>query len=195
MGSRSDAQFIRDYLNGDEQSLEVLIQRYLTTVYRFVHGYVKNEQDAQDITQEAFVRAWRNFKKFAREKNFKPWILSIAKYASIDALKKKKAVAFSPFEDEDGENLLLEMLADTADLPSVVSEQKGIADILNRATGLLSPACKKVLSLRYRGDMTFLKISELLHAPLNTVKSRHRRGLMALKTILMRPEFTSQLSD
>lgn len=195
MESRSDVQLTRDHLNGDEQSLEVLIQRYLGMVYRFVYGYIKNEQDAQDITQETFVRAWRNLKKFDCEKNFKTWIFSIAKHATLDVLKKKKDFVFSSFEDEDGENLLFEMLADTADLSSVISEQKGIMDILNRAMGLLSPAYKRVLALRYREDMTFSKISEVLHEPLDTVKSRHRRGLVLLKTILMGPEFVNQFAD
>ncbi len=195
MESKSDAQLVINYVNGDEQSLEVLIQRYLNAVYRFVYGYIKNEQDAQDITQETFVRAWRNIKKFDCEKNFKTWIFSIAKHASIDVLKKKKAVAFSAFEDEDGENPLWEMLADMTPLASAVSEQKGIMDILNRAIELLSPAYNRVFSLRYREDMTFSKISEVLHEPLDTVRSRHRRGLRLLKTILIGPEFANQLAD
>ena len=82
-----DAQLVADYLNGDEQSLHLLIERYLKPVYRFVHSYVGSDLDAEDISQEVFVRAWRNLKKFDQEKSFKTWIFAIAKHASIDVLK------------------------------------------------------------------------------------------------------------
>ena len=124
MESKSDAELITKYLKGDEASLRILIERYLASVYRFVRGYVKNDSDAEDITQETFVRAWRNFHTFDHEKSFKTWIFAIAKHASIDALKKKKAINFSLFDNEDGDNILSEMLMDTGLLPDEILEKK-----------------------------------------------------------------------
>ncbi len=60
----SDQKLIVDYLKGDEKSLEILIHRYLKPIYGFVYRYVGSKQQAQDITQEVFVKAWRNLKKF-----------------------------------------------------------------------------------------------------------------------------------
>ena len=184
MEARNDAQLVADYLNGDEQSLHTLIEKHLKPVYRFVHSYVGSDSDAEAITQEVFVRAWRNLKKFDQEKSFKTWIFAIAKHASIDALKKKKAINFSAFDDENGDNALFETLTDTGLLPDEIFEKKSFAEILTGLTRLLSPAYQRVLSLRYQDDLTFAKISETLHEPLDTIKSRHRRALLVLKKIL-----------
>ena len=184
MEARNDAQLVADYLNGDDEPLRLLIERYLDPIYRFACTYVKSEQEAEDVTQEVFVRAWRNLKKFDQEKSFKTWVFAIAKHASIDALKKKKALNFSAFEDEDGDNALLEMLTDSALLPDEIVEKKSIADMLTAATALLSPAYQRVISLRYQDDLTFANISEALHEPLHTVKSRHRRAIALLKKIV-----------
>lgn len=194
MNETSDSLLIANYLNGDEKSLEILIERHLKSVYYLVYQYVGSEQDAQDITQETFIRAWRNLKKFDQQKNFKTWVFVIAKHAAIDVLKKKKVVMFSAFEDEHGGNSLLETLADEAPRADVISEQKGTMEILTKAMAPLSPAYKKVLSLRYYEDMTFSNISEVLHEPLDTVKSRHRRAVFMLKKILEGGEFASRLS-
>lgn len=195
MHDASDSRLITDYLNGDEQSLEILIERHLKPVYYFVYRYAGREQEAQDITQETFVRAWRNLKKFDQQKSFKTWIFTIAKHVAIDTLKKKKAIAFSAFEDENGENSLLETLADLAPRADMISEQKGTVEILKTAMAFLSPPYRRLFSLRYHEDMTFSKISELLHEPLDTVKSRHRRGIIMLKKILGGREFGSELSE
>ena len=77
MSMDSDQKLIADYLGGDEKALEILIYRYLKPIYSFVYRYVGNEQEAEDITQEIFVKAWRNLKKFNQNKSFKTWIFTI----------------------------------------------------------------------------------------------------------------------
>ncbi len=72
--SRLDEKLIADYLAGDEQSLELLIKQYLKPIYSFVSRYVGNGQEAEDITQEVFVRVWRSLKKFDQTKSFKTWV-------------------------------------------------------------------------------------------------------------------------
>jgi len=113
----SDYQLINNYLKGDEESLEILIQRYLKPIYSFVYRYIGNAHETEDITQEVFVRMWRNLRKFDQQKSFKTWIFAIAKNASLDFLKKKKAIPFSRFENEQGKNMLTETLADSSPLP------------------------------------------------------------------------------
>ena len=93
--NRSDEQLVWDYLKSDEKSLELLIRRYLKPIYSFVYRYVGKAHDADDVTQDVFVKVWRNLKKFDREKSFKTWIFAIAKNTAFDHLKKKKAIPFS----------------------------------------------------------------------------------------------------
>lgn len=187
MLNNTDKQLISNYLAGDEKSLEVLIKRYLKPIYSFVYRYVGNSQDAEDITQEVFVKIWRNLKKFDQNKSFKTWIFSIAKNTSIDWLKKKKAMPFSNFENEEGKNVLIETLTDPAPLPNEIFERAGIAKMLNTAMDQLTPKYRMVLFLRYNDHFNFREIAEALGEPLNTVKSRHRRALILLKKLITEP--------
>jgi RNA polymerase sigma-70 factor (ECF subfamily) len=184
MNSYSDKQLISAYLKGEEKSLEILIGRYLKPIYSFTSRYVGSTQDAEDITQDTFVKVWRSLEKFNPEKNFKTWIFSIAKNTCIDFLRKKKTIPFSRFEKENGENSLLETIADSLPLPSELLERKGMGEALTKALESLSPQYRMVLFLRYNDHFTFREIAETLGEPLHTLKSRHRRALIMLKKIL-----------
>jgi len=207
MDNRPDRQLIADYLKGDEKSLEILIKRYLRPIYGFVCRYVGNSGDAEDITQDIFIKVWRNLKKFNPKKNlapyrtdsasvatsakeagsgsgFKTWIFSIAKNTCIDFHRKKKAIPFSRFEDEKGENILTKTLFSSAPLPDELSERRSVAQILQSAVEKLLPKYRLVLSLRYSDNLNFREIAERLKEPLDTVKSRHRRALIILKKLL-----------
>jgi RNA polymerase sigma-70 factor (ECF subfamily) len=184
MENRADKKLIADYLKGDEKSLEILVGRYLKPIYGFTYKYVGNSQEAEDITQETFVKVWKNIKNFDKSKSFKAWIFSIAKNAAIDFLKKKKAMQFSDLEDEKGENILAEKFVDSSLLPNEILERKDLTRALLKAMGKLLPKHRKVLLLRHKDDLTFREISQRLNEPLNTVKSRHRRGLISLKKLI-----------
>jgi len=193
MSTSSDEKLIANYLVGNEKSLEILIHRYLKPIYSFVCRYVGNKQEAEDITQEVFVRVWRNLKKPAlslskgfdpKKGKFKTWIFSIAKNASIDFLKRKKAIPFSKFENEKGKNTFVETLINPAPLPDKLFEQASIGEILNKAMNNLTPKYRMVLFLRYNDHFTFREIAEALVEPLNTIKSRHRRTIILLKKLL-----------
>src|SRR3990167_1769993 len=146
---KSDQQLVADYIQGDEASLELLIRGYLKPIYSFTYRYAGNAQDAEDITQEVFVKVWRHLKGFNRQKSFKTWIFSIAKNACIDFLKKKKTTPFSEFENEEGENMIIETLADPSPLPPELFERAGIAQILAAAMERLSSKYRIILFLRY----------------------------------------------
>jgi len=180
----SDQKLIADYLAGDEKSLEILIHRYLKPIYSFVYRYVGDEQEAEDITQDVFLKAWRNLKKFDQKKKFKTWIFSIAKNTSIDFLRKKRTIPFSDFENEKGENIFAGTLADKNPLPDELFRRAGIAEIISAAINQLAPKYQIVLSARYHSQSTFREIAENLNEPLHTVKSRYRRALVMLRKLL-----------
>ena len=184
MRNSPDSQLIANYLSGDEKSLELLIEKHLKPVYRFVYRYVGNAQDAQDITQDAFVKAWRNLRKFDRQKSFKTWIFAIAKNTAIDFLKKRKAVSFSEFESKEKRNTLVESMADPSPLPHELFEKGAIAQMLTLAINRLSPRYRTVVLLRHTEELAFREIAESLQEPINTVKSRYRRALVLLRKSL-----------
>src|SRR3989344_8280779 len=169
MSINTDENLIRNYRKGDEKSFEILIQKYLKPLYNFVYHYVGNYDDAQEVVQEVFTRVWKYSKKFNAEKSFKTWIYAIAKNAALDFLKKKKALPFSAFEDEKGENIIFNTLADPDPLPLEILERKDLARELSQAVQQLPLPYREVILLHYNGQFTFQEISQTLREPLNTI--------------------------
>lgn len=173
-----DKKLIQQYLKGDEKSLEVLVKKYLKPIYSFSYKNVGNQEDAQDITQEVFVKVWKNIKKFDQNKNFKPWIFQIAKNTSIDFLRKKKTVPFSRFENEKGQNVLAENIESAPlNLIGIFSDRK----VLTVAMQGLSEKEQKIIALRHTYGFSFKEIAQTFEESINTVKSRYRRTILALK--------------
>lgn len=186
-----DNQLIVNYLDGHEESLELLIKKYLKPIYSFVYRYIGNAQEAEDITQEVFVKVWKSLDKFDQQKNFKTWVFVIAKNTAFDHLRKsrsasgwKKEIPFSKFENETGKNIILETLTDPSPLPKELLERTDATRVLSLAMNRLSPKYRMVLFLRYNDHFTFREIAASLEDSLNTVKSRHRRALIQLKKFL-----------
>ncbi len=175
MQNFSDQQLISAYLKGDEKALEILIKRYLKPIYGFAYRYVGNAQNAEDIAQEVFLKTWRNLKRFnSKRGSFKSWIFTIAKNASLDFLRKKQPLSFSEFEN----------FADFSPLPDKIAEGKSMKNLLTLAIKKLSVKYRQVLSLYYNDCLNFREIAKMSGESLNTVKSRHRRGLLFLRKLL-----------
>jgi RNA polymerase sigma-70 factor (ECF subfamily) len=189
MQDLTDEQLIEIYLKGNKKALELLISRYLKPIYNFVYKYVNNSHDAEDITQETFVKIWKNLKKFDQEKKFKAWIYQVARNTMIDFFRRRKTIPFSRFEDANGDNVLIETLADLNPLPLEIFEKKDWAQRLTAAIDQLSPKYRAVVSMRYHEQLTLQEIAKILGEQLNTVKSRYRRALIELRRIL-EPQFS-----
>ena len=178
----TDEALITQYLAGDEKSLEILVQKYLRPVYSFVCRY--GSIDAEDVVQDTFVKVWKNLKKFKGENKFKPWLFAIAKNTALDYLKKKKEVPMSVLVNADEKIDWLENVPDPAPLAMELLERADLKEKLDAALNRLSPPYRLVMFLRYNDHFNFREIGEALGEPLDTVKSRHRRGLIMLKEIL-----------
>jgi len=161
----TDEQLVAGYLAGDEMALEILIKRYLRPIYSFTFRFVGDSQETEDITQEVFVKVWRNLKKFDKNKKFKTWIFTIAKNTCLDWQKKKKTLPL--------------FFAETIRDPSPILNEP-----LDRILERLSPKYRMVLFLRYNDHFTFREIAESLGESIDTIKTRHRRGIAILKKLL-----------
>lgn len=172
------------YRKGDQKSLEILIGRYLGQIHVFIRRLTGNDHDAEDIVQEAFVKAWRNLWRFDSRRRFRPWMFRIAKNAAVDHLRKRRTVPFSSFEDERGNNILADSLTDDSPLPDELLNRKDIGQALAETIGRLPITYREVLILRHHDGFAFGEIAEITKCSVNTAKSRHRRGLAMLRTML-----------
>jgi RNA polymerase sigma-70 factor (ECF subfamily) len=173
-----DNILIKQYLKGNKKSLEVLIKKHLKTVYSFCYKNVGSPYDAEDITQEVFLKVWKNIKKFDTSKDFKPWLFQIARNACIDFLRKKKTIPFSRFENEKGQNFMVEKLEGKSfDLINILNNKKTIAIAMQGLSGKE----QKIVDLKHNAGFTFKEISEILKESINTVKSRYRRTIIYLR--------------
>jgi RNA polymerase sigma-70 factor (ECF subfamily) len=131
-------------------------------------------EEASDITQETFIKVWKNLRKFDPKKNFKTWLLAIARNTMIDRWRQKKELLLPEnFEPEDSTPLPDELFS------RVESKQK-----LDRALSRLPLDYQTVVVLHGVEDFTFDEISQIMGKSLNTVKSQYRRALHQIKQFL-----------
>lgn len=180
MAENSDEQLIRQYLSGDSKSLDLLIKRYLPSVYRLARYYSRSRFEAEDIAQDVFLKMWRSLKKFKPDKSFKVWLLAIARNASIDYLRKRKLVSLAELSEEQ-EDLIKKKLVDPAPLPDEQIARRDFYRIVRLKLKALPEKYCSVIILHLEQELTFKEISGLLEEPLNTVKSRYLRGLNLLR--------------
>ena len=180
---RSDEELIAAYVEGDERALSTLLSRYLGDVSRFAYSLTHDSALAEDVAQEAFVKAWKHMRGFAPGGNFRAWLFTIARNTALDALRKRRDIALSTFDTETGGNMVLDTVADSAPLPDELLARAEDARYVAGLLGALSPAYREVLMLRAESNMTFEEIGRMLGRPLHTVKSQYRRAVAALQRV------------
>jgi RNA polymerase sigma-70 factor (ECF subfamily) len=189
---KADQDLVLAALAGDSQAFAALVERYIGPIYKFSYRYVRNGPDAEDISQETFLRAWKSLKKFDQSKNFKTWIFTIAKNASLDLLKKKKPMPFSLIgEETDAVEAVLAPYVAVADASDGAFDQGLLKKNFDSALAKLPSHYRDVMVLRYTDNLKFREIAERLHEPIDTVKSRHRRGLALLRNVMNSGEFAA----
>ena len=177
----SDEQLVVNFRAGNESALKELIDRYLKQLYNFTFQLVGDQNVAQDLVQEVFVKVWKHLASFDQKKKFSTWLYAIAKNAAYDWLKKKKALPFSTFEKADGSNFL-EIIEDQTILNSTeLWQQMDNAQDAQQFLDVLSPEMKTIFLLHFQQGFSLVEIAEILGAPSNTVKSQFRRAIIFLK--------------
>lgn len=180
MNTFLDNELIKKFLEkNDKKSLHVLIKKYLDYVYNFIHIYIKSEEECEDITQETFLKVWKNIKKFDLDKNFKVWLFKIAKNTALDYLKKKKNINFSDLNIKDQNEIEL-IIEEQRDKIKELDDKNNI-NIVKEYIEKLPFKYRQIINLYYFSDFNLREISELLGESQNTVKSKHRRAINILK--------------
>jgi len=173
-----------DYMNEDkDKKIEQLIKEYTTPVYNFIAQILGYGSEAEDVTQETFIKVWKNWHKFDQTKNFKPWLFQIAKNTALDRWRRREPIRSFVVDSENGFDEK-ETIADLAPTPfeqTILAEQ---TEILKQAIAKLPEIYRAVINLYYLNGFSLPEISEIWQESVDTVKSRHRRALIKLRQIL-----------
>ena len=179
---KDEKQLIQDFLAGDDASFEVLVNKYLKSVYNFVYRLTGDASVVEDLTQDTFFKAWKHIRSYDENKPFKVWLFAIAKNTVYDYWKKKKTLPFVLFEKEDGSNKLEEVAEDKI-LPDEVLMRMEAQGELDKKLALLSKQYRLILTMHYLEDLSLNEIAQVLGLSYNTVKSQHKRALSAMKKV------------
>jgi RNA polymerase sigma-70 factor (ECF subfamily) len=168
---------MRQVAAGEIGGLENLYDRYHSMAYALALRITTETGLAEDVVQDSFLGVWRNASRYAETKgSVRGWLLAIVRHRAIDAMRRRRAgVALG----EEADAILPAALT----LPDIWPEVAGRLDAEQgrRALTVLPPAQREVIELAYFGGLTQREIADQTHAPLGTVKSRMRLGLVALR--------------
>ena len=174
LSREEDAAMVKAVLGGDSTAYRGLVEKYQTRVYSMVYGMVRNREDARDLTQEAFVKAFNNLKSFRLEASFYTWLYRIAMNVAIDHTRKRKRREVSGFEEDianrDADGGIDEV--HHVDNPSRSLERKQLYTKIMDSLEKLPADQKQVIILRELEGLSYKEISDVMGIPEGTVMSR-----------------------
>ncbi len=179
--SSDDAPLVERCLKGDERAYGLLLGRYRRAVYSLIYRMVGNAEEAQDLAQEAFIRAFRSLSSYDRTRSFSNWLFKIASNLTIDYHRRRKLRTISLAvgeEEEEGREMELPDPTPSALDHLVEDESSRRTDQLVRA---LPERYRIVVLMRHSQDMSYEEIATALGLPVGTVKAQLHRARAMLK--------------
>ena len=177
----SDKTLISEYLSGKHQSLEILIQRYKRRIFSYICVHVKDQELADDIFQDTFIKVIKSLKTgtYNEEGKFLPWVMRISHNLIIDYFRQvKRAPVFE--KGTDDYNVFSRIkIYDESQEEKIVTQQ--IHEDVKKIIEVLPPEQKEVLFMRYYADMSFKQIAEELDISINTALGRMRYAIINLR--------------
>ena len=186
MTREQEAAIVRKVLGGDANAFETLVLEYEKNVYNIALRMTGNSEDAADMTQEAFIKAYNSLQSFRGDSKFSVWLYRIVSNVCLDFLRSKNrrpTVSLS-VKDDDGEDAQLDV-ADESQSPELLLDRKLTRDSVRRGLDSLPPDYRQILLLREIQGLSYDEIAQALSLEVGTVKSRIFRARKRLCTFLI----------
>ena len=169
----SDETLVGLIADGDKRAMQVLYARHNVRVYRFVLRLTGNQSLAEDLVSEVFLDVWRQAEGFESKSQVSTWLLAIARYKALSALRRRT--------DEHLDDQMAASIEDTSDDPETVVNTKDRATIIQKCLTQLSPAHREVIDLVYYHEKSVDEVAQIVGVPAATVKTRmfYARNKMA----------------
>ena len=186
MTREQEAAIVRKVLGGDANAFETLVLEYEKNVYNIALRMTGNSEDAADMTQEAFIKAYNSLQSFRGDSKFSVWLYRIVSNVCLDFLRSKyrRPTVSLSVEDDDGEDAQLDV-ADESQSPELLLDRKLTRDSVRRGLDSLPPDYRQILLLREIQGLSYDEIAQALSLEVGTVKSRIFRARKRLCTFLI----------
>ncbi len=186
----NDNEIISKVLNGDHQAYAGLVNRYQNYVFTLVLRMVRNREDAEEVAQDIFIKAYRSLADFRGASKFSTWLYTIVNTSCITFLRKKRLDTHSLDDDKVME------AADSQDsgFRANLVEQKSKQAMVSNAINLLNPDDAEIITLFYKAEQTLEEIARVLRIEVNTAKVRLHRARTRLKE-KMETHFAAEVKD
>jgi RNA polymerase sigma-70 factor (ECF subfamily) len=183
-----DAALVARAQAGDQSAFTALVREYSRKVYRVAKNITQNDEDAEDVLQETFLKAYEHLPGFQRSSKFYTWIVRIAVNESLMKLRKRKGNRFVSLDEplETGEEEVKREIAVWEDNPEQRYSKEEMQKILNDAVESLKPDFRTVFTLRDIEELSTEETAEALGISIAAVKSRLLRARLALREKLTR---------
>jgi RNA polymerase sigma-70 factor (ECF subfamily) len=180
----SDLDLVQRIKNGDRDAFNLLVLKYQRKVSRLVGRLVRNPDEADDVVQEAFIKAYRALPQFRGDSAFYTWLYRIAVNTAKNHLvaQGKRPISLSELTSNDAEEESFELPVVSTDnnTPEAELMSKQVADAVNRAVSALPEELRTALNLREIDGLSYEEIAEAMNCPIGTVRSRIFRAREAV---------------
>ena len=183
ISNRTESEMITAVLAGEIQLYHELIRPYERSVYVMALSYMKNEADAEDVSQEAFIRAFRKLESFRAESKFSTWLISITINEARTRLRRQALVRMEPLDQHPDEDKGISpvLLRDWREIPSEAVEREEVRNLIRLAVEQLPDIYRQVFLMRDVEELTINETAEALNISIPSVKVRLHRARMMLQ--------------
>jgi RNA polymerase sigma factor (sigma-70 family) len=186
----TDTEIISRVLKGNQQIYSDLVSRYQNYVFTLVLRFTENRQDAEEISQDVFIKTYRSLADFRGDSKFSTWLYTIARTTCITFLRKKKLGTTSI----DYEKTMLQLEDKESSFKANSVEQKSRTAMVNEAIKMLSPDDAQIITLFYKAEQSLEEIGQVLGMEPNTAKVRLHRARQRLRE-KMEKYFTNEIRE
>jgi RNA polymerase sigma-70 factor (ECF subfamily) len=177
---RDEPRMIASILAGDTQLFHELIRPYERRVYAMALSFLRNEADAEDAAQEAFLKAFRNLASFRGDAKFGTWLVSITLNEARSRIRRRDAIKMESLDEPEGQTSPA-LLRDWKEIPSEALERKEVRSLLHHAITALPAIYREVFQLRDIEQLSVNEAAEALGITTSSVKVRLHRARMMLQ--------------
>ena len=185
-----DQVLVDRFKNGDQSAFDEMVSRYWDRIYAMVNQLLRNSQDAEEVTQDAFIRAHRGLVNFRGDSAFSTWLCQIAtnlarnRYWYWWRRKRDKSVSFDAPVSADNSTTLADLIPAEVETPDDITVTQEFIDRIAQGMEKLSAKHREILTLRNIKNLSYEEIADILGISVGTVKSRIARARESLRSKL-----------